>query len=40
VPVIGAHVLLYTTEPERLRAVLRDVVGWRHVEDPGSEPGC
>jgi hypothetical protein len=26
-PVVGAHVLLYTTEPERLRAVLRDVFG-------------
>ena len=38
-PIVGAHVLLYTTEPERLRAVLRDVFGWRHVEDPGSEPG-
>jgi catechol 2,3-dioxygenase-like lactoylglutathione lyase family enzyme len=39
VPVVGAHVLLYTTEPERLRAMLRDVFGWRHVEDPASEPG-
>jgi hypothetical protein len=39
VPVIGAHVLLYTTEPERLRALLRDVFGWSNVEDPGSEPG-
>jgi hypothetical protein len=39
VPIVGAHILLYTTEPERLRAVLRDVLGWRYVEDPGSEPG-
>jgi catechol 2,3-dioxygenase-like lactoylglutathione lyase family enzyme len=39
VAIVGAHVLLYTTEAERLRAVLRDVFGWRHVEDPGSEPG-
>ena len=38
-PIVGAHILLYTTEPERLRAVLRDVLGWRYVEDPGSEPG-
>ena len=38
-PIVGAHVLLYSTEPERLRAVLRDVFGWRYVEDPGSEPG-
>jgi hypothetical protein len=35
-PIIGAHMLLYTPEPERLRAVLRDVFGWEHVEDtPG-----
>jgi hypothetical protein len=39
VPIVGAHVLLYTTEPERLRTLLRDAFGWRHVEDPGSEPG-
>jgi catechol 2,3-dioxygenase-like lactoylglutathione lyase family enzyme len=39
VPIVGAHVLLYTTEAERLRAVLRDVFGWRYVEDPGSGPG-
>jgi hypothetical protein len=38
-PVVGAHVLLYTTEPERLRAVLRDAFRWRHVEDPGSGSG-
>jgi hypothetical protein len=25
VAIVGAHVLLYTTEPERLRAVFRDV---------------
>src|SRR5918996_1262205 len=30
--VIGAHVLLYTPEPEALRATLRDVVGWEHVD--------
>jgi catechol 2,3-dioxygenase-like lactoylglutathione lyase family enzyme len=28
----GAHVLLYTPEPEALRATLRDVFGWRHVD--------
>jgi len=39
VPIVAAHVLLYTTEAERLRAVLRDVFGWKHVEDPGSDPG-
>jgi catechol 2,3-dioxygenase-like lactoylglutathione lyase family enzyme len=39
VSITGAHVLLYTPEPEALRATLRDAFGWRHVEDPGSAPG-
>lgn len=30
--IIGAHALLYSSEPEKLRAVLRDVFGWRHVD--------
>ncbi len=30
--IIGAHVLLYTPEPEALRAALRDVFGWPHVD--------
>lgn len=30
--IIGAHVLLYTPEPETLRATLRDVFGWDHVD--------
>jgi catechol 2,3-dioxygenase-like lactoylglutathione lyase family enzyme len=30
--VIGAHVVLYTSEPDALRATLRDVFGWRHVD--------
>lgn len=30
--IVGAHVLLYTPEPEALRATLRDVFGWRHVD--------
>jgi hypothetical protein len=30
--VVGAHVLLYTPEPEKLRATLRDVFGWSHVD--------
>src|SRR4029453_10401034 len=29
--VIGAHVLLYTPEPDALRATLRDVFGWKYV---------
>jgi len=31
--ITGAHVLLYTPEPEALRATLRDAFGWRHVDD-------
>jgi predicted enzyme related to lactoylglutathione lyase len=30
--IIGAHVLLYSSEPEALRAALRDVFGWKHVD--------
>jgi hypothetical protein len=28
----GLHTLLYTTEPEKLRAVLRDAFGFKHVD--------
>jgi catechol 2,3-dioxygenase-like lactoylglutathione lyase family enzyme len=28
----GAHMLLYTSEPEALRATLRDAFGWKHVD--------
>lgn len=31
--VTGIHALLYTSEVEALRAVLRDVFGWSHVDD-------
>jgi len=34
--VIGAHVLLHTSEPEAVRATFRDVFGWRHVDDGGG----
>jgi catechol 2,3-dioxygenase-like lactoylglutathione lyase family enzyme len=30
--IVGAHVLLYTPEAEALRAVLRDSLGWEHVD--------
>ena len=30
--ITGAHVLLYTSEPEKLRELLRDVFGWKHVD--------
>ena len=31
--ITGAHVLLYTSEPEAVRAIFRDVFGWDHVDD-------
>ena len=31
--ITGVHVLLNTPEPEALRAVFRDVFGWKHVDD-------
>jgi len=30
--ITGAHVLLYSSAPEALRATLRDVFGWKHVD--------
>jgi catechol 2,3-dioxygenase-like lactoylglutathione lyase family enzyme len=30
--ITGTHALLYTSEPEALRACLRDVFGWKHVD--------
>jgi catechol 2,3-dioxygenase-like lactoylglutathione lyase family enzyme len=30
--ITGAHVLLYTAQPDALRALLRDAFGWRHVD--------
>lgn len=30
--ITGAHVLLYTSEPDAVRATLRDVFGWKHVD--------
>ena len=31
--IIGAHALLYTSEPEAVRAVFRDLFGWKSVDD-------
>jgi predicted enzyme related to lactoylglutathione lyase len=31
--ITGVHTLLYTSEPEAVRAILRDVFGWQHVDD-------
>jgi catechol 2,3-dioxygenase-like lactoylglutathione lyase family enzyme len=30
--ITGAHVILYTPEADALRALLRDALGWRHVD--------
>jgi hypothetical protein len=30
--IVGAHALLYTSEPEKLRALLRDAFGFAHVD--------
>jgi Glyoxalase/Bleomycin resistance protein/Dioxygenase superfamily len=38
-PVVGAHVLLYTPQADEVRAILRDVFGWDYVEDANSGPG-
>jgi hypothetical protein len=30
--IIGGHVLLYSSEPQALRAIFRDVFGFKHVD--------
>jgi hypothetical protein len=30
--IVGVHGLVYTSEPEAVRAVFRDVFGWEHVD--------
>ncbi len=30
--ITGVHALLYTSEPDAVRAILRDVFGWDHVD--------
>jgi catechol 2,3-dioxygenase-like lactoylglutathione lyase family enzyme len=30
--IVGVHALLYTSEPEAARELLRDVFGWEHVD--------
>jgi hypothetical protein len=34
--ITGAHSLLYTSQPDELRAVFRDVFGWDHVDGGGG----
>jgi hypothetical protein len=36
VAIIGAHMLLYTSDPDGVRAVLRDAFGLRHVDAGGG----
>ena len=31
--ITGAHMLFYTSEPDAVRAILRDVFGFHHVDD-------
>jgi catechol 2,3-dioxygenase-like lactoylglutathione lyase family enzyme len=32
VAITGVHALIYTSEPDAVRAVFRDVFGWEHVD--------
>jgi predicted enzyme related to lactoylglutathione lyase len=34
--IFGTHVLVYTSEPEAVRAIFRDVFGWKHVDAGGD----
>jgi predicted enzyme related to lactoylglutathione lyase len=34
--IVGVHALLYTSEPEAVRAIFRDVFGWSHVDEGGG----
>ena len=34
--ITGAHILLHSSEPEKLRATLRDVLDWDHVDAGGG----
>jgi hypothetical protein len=34
--ITGVHGLLYTSKPDELRAVLGEVLGWRHVDAGGG----
>ncbi|HEV7678032.1 MAG TPA: VOC family protein [Candidatus Dormibacteraeota bacterium] len=34
--ITGVHALLYTSEPDAVRDILRDVFGWKHVDAGGG----
>jgi hypothetical protein len=35
-PITGAHALLYTSQPDAVRDILRDVLGWKNVDAGGG----
>ena len=37
--ITSIHTLIYSDDAAATRAFLRDVIGWPHVEDVGTEPG-
>jgi predicted enzyme related to lactoylglutathione lyase len=37
--IAASHILIYADDAEATRAFLRDVLGWKYVEDVASEPG-
>jgi len=36
VAITGVHAIVYTSEPEAVRAVFRDVFGWSYVDNGGG----
>ena len=34
--IVGAHSIVYTSEPDAVRAIFRDVFGWEHVDAGGG----
>ena len=34
--IIGAHSIVYTSEPDAVRAIFRDVFGWHHIDAGGG----
>jgi predicted enzyme related to lactoylglutathione lyase len=34
--IIGAHSIVYTSEPDAVRAIFRDVFGWSHIDAGGG----
>jgi hypothetical protein len=36
VAITGAHMLVYTSEPDAVRTIFREVFGWQHVDGGGG----